>query len=138
MKMDAVHSPACYPREVNSRQRAINNHPGTRENHVRCFGNFGANGTETPMATGQPEEVIFTPKPAGQLVGVDIDPVPERPARQLVGVDICTVHERLFMDFLDSRHRYNSFNASFSGNYNQMMESTISNNHGSEHDIFRT
>jgi hypothetical protein len=85
MKMNAVHSQVCYPLEVNARQRTINNQRSTQKNQMCCFeteiapGNFSANGTETPMATGQPEEVF------------------------------CTFHERHFRGFEDMHHHNNSF-----------------------------
>ena len=66
MKMDAVH-PQYYPAEVNTRQITMNNQLSTQENQIPRFqadiapGYFGTDGTEPPMAIGQPEEVIYTP-----------------------------------------------------------------------------
>jgi len=65
MKMDAVH-PQYYPAEVNTRQITMNNQLSTQKNQMPCFqadiapGYFGTDGTERPMAIGQPEEVIYT------------------------------------------------------------------------------
>ena len=65
MKMDAVH-PQYYPAEVNTRQITMNNQLPTQENQIPRFqadiapGYFGTDGTESPMAIGQPEEVIYT------------------------------------------------------------------------------
>lgn len=121
MKIDAAYSQVCYPPEVNPSQRAINNHPGSQENQAPSFGNFSANLNETPMATGQPKAVICTIKGAGQPKAV-----------------ICSYEQRPLRGFVDIPHRHNSFYASFSGNYDQMMEGPISNNHSSEHDTFTT
>ena len=65
MKMDAVH-PQYYPAEVNTRQITMNNQLSTQENQMPRFqadiapGYFGTDGTDPPMAIGQPEEVIYT------------------------------------------------------------------------------
>ncbi len=65
MKMDAVH-PQYYPAEVNAGQRTMNNQLSTQKNQMRCFqtdiaqGYIGTDETDPPMATGQPEEVIWT------------------------------------------------------------------------------
>ncbi len=62
MKMDAVAMQAYRPLDLYPRQGAINNQQSTPTNQMCCFeaemasGNFTVDETETPAATGQPEE----------------------------------------------------------------------------------
>ena len=62
MKMDAVPMQAYRPLDLYPGQGAINNQQSTPTNQMCCFetemasGNFAAVETETPAATGQPEE----------------------------------------------------------------------------------
>lgn len=84
MKMDALNSQICYPLGVNSGLRATNSQPSIQKNQIGRFEteiatrNLDATGNETPLATGQPEEII------------------------------CTFHERYLRGFADFHHGHHS------------------------------
>jgi len=66
MKMDAFNSQICYPLGPNSDLRATNSQLSTQNNQIGGFeteiatSSLDATGNETPLETGQPEEIICT------------------------------------------------------------------------------